>query len=138
MLKKRQMFNKFPADEIRSTKIVFIFISWAPAHHIFTFNSRLLYDLKVSLSKSTWEVFHFQNHFVFIKVYAFVQQTVWTLCLKNVIFPFKIKIVKKPQTVLLQDAWFLSATARNSKIQWHPRELELHKIDLEKNVNFSQ
>ena len=32
--------------------------------------------------------------------------------LKNVIIPFKIKIIEKPHTVLLPDIWFLSCNKK--------------------------
>ena len=53
----------------------------APAHHIFTFNSWYLYELKhkVHFSKTMFGVFHFWFRLVFIKVYIFVQQKAWTL-----------------------------------------------------------
>ena len=42
-------------------KNVLFFLSQAPTHHSFTFNSRLLYELrhKVRLSKTVWEIFIF-------------------------------------------------------------------------------
>ena len=38
------------------------FLSWAPTHHSFTFNLQCLYQLKqkVHLSKTVWQIFHFQ------------------------------------------------------------------------------
>ena len=41
-----------------------------------TFNLRFLYELKQEgrLSKTVCGIFHFRFHFVFIKVYLFVQQ----------------------------------------------------------------
>ena len=48
----------------------------APTHHSFTFNLRLLYELKhkVRLSKRMHGIFHFQFCFIFIKFYIFVPQ----------------------------------------------------------------
>ena len=42
---------------------------------------RFLYELKhkICLSKTVRGILHFQFHFVFIKVYIFVQQNAWTL-----------------------------------------------------------
>ena len=52
------------------------FLSGAPTHHSFTFNLRIIYELKhkVRLSKTVCEIFHFRFRFVFIKFYNFVQQ----------------------------------------------------------------
>ena len=49
------------------------FLSTAPTHHSFTFNSQFLYELKymVHLSKIIHGIFHFR--------FCFVQQKVWTL-----------------------------------------------------------
>ena len=54
------------------------FLSRAPTHHSFTFNSRFLYELKdkVRLPKQVCEIFHFRFRVVFIKVYIFVQQKI--------------------------------------------------------------
>ena len=84
-------------------KNVIFFLSRAPTHHSFTFNSRFIYDSKhnVRLSKTVCGTFHFRFRFVF-KVYIFVQQKAWTR-LYNVISPFKIKRKEKPHTVLLPD-----------------------------------
>ena len=75
------MLKKIPSDKIKTTKNVLFFLSRAPTHHSFTFNSRLLYELKhkVRLSKTVCGIFHIRFGFVFIKVYIFVQQNVWTL-----------------------------------------------------------
>ena len=48
------MLKKFPSDKIHGTKNALLFLSRAPAHQSFTFNSEL--KLKVRLSKA---VFHF-------------------------------------------------------------------------------
>ena len=49
------------------------FLSRAPTHHSFIFNLQFLHDLKhkACLSKTVCGIFHFQFHFVFIKVYIF-------------------------------------------------------------------
>ena len=80
---KTQMLQKFPSDKINGTKNALFFLSQAPSHHSFIFNYPFLYELKrkVCLSKSVCGIFHFQFCFVFIKVYIFVQQEVWTLWL---------------------------------------------------------
>ena len=73
---KTQILKTFPSDKINGPKNALIFLSRAPAHHSFTFNLRLLYELKhkVCLSKTVTEIFHFRFLFVFFKVYNFVQQ----------------------------------------------------------------
>ena len=75
------MLQKFTSDKINGTKNALFFLSRAPTRHSFTFNLRFLYELKrkVRLSKTVCEIFHFRFHFVFIKVYIFVQQNAWTL-----------------------------------------------------------
>ena len=77
----KQMLKKFPLDKISVTKNAHFFLSRAPTHHYLTFNLRFLYELKhkVWLSKTVCGIFHSQFHFVFIKVYIFVQQNAWTL-----------------------------------------------------------
>ena len=74
------MLKKFPSDKINGTKNALFFLSRAPTHHSFTFNLRFLYEPKhkFSLSKRACGIFHFRFHFVFIKVYIFVQQNAWT------------------------------------------------------------
>ena len=75
------MLEKFLLGKINGTKHVLLFLSQAPTHHNFTFNLQFLYELKykVRLSKSICQIFHFQFHFVFIKVYSFAQQNPLTL-----------------------------------------------------------
>ena len=106
----KQTLKKLSSDKINDTENALIFISRAPIYYSFTFNLRFLYELKhkVCLSKNLCEFFHFRISFVFIKVYIFVQQNSWTLWLKNVIIPFKIKILEKSHIFLLSDLWFLS------------------------------
>ena len=118
---KKQMLKTFPLDKINGTKNSLVLLSRAPTYHSFTFNLQFLYELmhKVCLSKTVCEIFHFRFRFVF-KVYIFVQQNAWTVWLENVIIPFKIKIIEKPQTILFP-------AKRSFKIQWYLRELELPK-----------
>ena len=65
----------------RYKKCHFFSFARAPIHHSFTFNLRFLHELKhkVPLSKTMCGIFHLRFHFVFIKVYIFVQQNAWTL-----------------------------------------------------------
>ena len=74
------MFNKFPSDKINDTKKPLFFLSQAPTHHSFTFNWQFLYLLKykVRFSETVCGIFHFRFHFVFIKIYFFVQENAWT------------------------------------------------------------
>ena len=78
---KIQILKKFPSDKINSTKNALVFLSRASTHHSFTFKSRFLYELKhkVHLSRTMSGIFYIRFCFVFIKVYIFVQQNVWTL-----------------------------------------------------------
>ena len=75
------MLKKIPSDRINGTKNAVLLIPRAPTHHSFTFNLRLLYELKhkIRLSKTVCGIFNFRFRFVFIKVYIFVQQNPWTL-----------------------------------------------------------
>ena len=50
------------------------FLSRAPTHHSFTFNSQFLYELH--LSKTVCGIFYFRFCLVFVKLYTFVQQKV--------------------------------------------------------------
>ena len=94
---KTQMLKKFPLNKINGIKNAHFLLSRIPTHHNFIFNLRFLNELKhkVHLSKTVCGIFHFWFHFVFIKVYSIVQQNAWTLLrLKNVIIPFKTKIIE--------------------------------------------
>ena len=75
-----QLLKKLPSDEINGTKNALFFLSQAPTHHSFTFNFRVLYELKckVRVPKTMCGIFHFRFHFVFIKINIFVQQNAWT------------------------------------------------------------
>ena len=66
-LKLNTIVKKFPSDKV--------------THHSFTFNLRFLSELKHDgcLSKSVGGIIHFRFGFIFINVYIFVQQNVWTL-----------------------------------------------------------
>ena len=77
----KQILKKFPSDKINGTKNALFFLSRAPTHHSFTFNLRLLYELKhkVRHSKTVCGIFHFRFRFVFIKIHISVQQNAWTL-----------------------------------------------------------
>ena len=61
------MFKKFSLDKINGTKQMLFFLSRAPTHDSFTFDSRFLYD------------YHFRFRFAFNKVFFFFQQEAWTL-----------------------------------------------------------
>ena len=77
------MLKKFPSDKTKVVKNALFFLSRTPTHHSFTFNSRFLYELKrkVRISETVCRIFHFRSRLVFIKIYIFVQQKAWTLCL---------------------------------------------------------
>ena len=68
------MLKIFPSDKVNDTKYAF-FLLRAPTL------LRFLYELKhkVRLFKTVCGIFHFLFHFIFIKVYIFVQQNAWTL-----------------------------------------------------------
>ena len=68
------MLKTVPSDRINGTKNTLFFLSRAPTHHNFTFDLRLLYELKykVCLSKTVCGVFRFRFRFIFIKVCIFV------------------------------------------------------------------
>ena len=110
------MLKKTPSDKINVTKNDLFFLSRALTHHSFTFNLRFLYELyfKFRLSKAVCRIFHFQFRFVFINVYIFIQQNAWALWLRNVVIPFKIKIIEKPNKDLPPDLLFLSCNKKFS------------------------
>ena len=112
---KTQTFKKFPLDKINCTKNSLFFLLRDLTHHSSTFNLQFLYELKhkVCLSKNVCRIFHFRFRFIFIKVYVFAQQNAWTFWI--VITHFKMKIIEKPDTVLLSDLFFLSC---DGKYEW--------------------
>ena len=75
------MLKKVFSDKISVTKNALFFLSQAPTHHSFTFNSQFLDELKhmVHFSKTLCGIFHFRFRLVFIKVYIFIQQNAGTL-----------------------------------------------------------
>ena len=80
------MLKKLPSDKVVVPKMSsFFFLELQLIS--FTFDLQFLYGLehKVRLFKTERGIFHFQFRFVFIEVYIFVQQNVWTLHL----FDFK-------------------------------------------------
>ena len=74
------MFKKFSSGKINVTKNAIFFLSRHPTYHIFNFNLQFLYALKhmVLLSKIVCGISHFQFRFVFVKLYIFAQQKLWT------------------------------------------------------------
>ena len=92
--------KRFPSDKINITKTA-VFLS-----NLSNFNLQFLYQLMhmVYLSKTVCGIFHFQFCFIFIEIYIFVQQNMFVLFdFKNVIIPFKIKVIEKIYIVLLPD-----------------------------------
>ena len=120
------------------------FLSWAATHHSFTFNMRILYELKykLCLCKIVFGIFHFRFCFVFIKVHIFVQQRAWTLALWKVIIPFKIKIIEKPYLIfkLQQEVWkfrdiFVNLSSPKTHLEKNFLNLENQSFEY---VTFSQ
>ena len=72
MLKNKMSKTKQTPDKMSVTKNVAFFLSRAPDHRSFTFNSLFLYELKHKARKTVLGIFHFRFCFVFIKVYIFV------------------------------------------------------------------
>ena len=72
---KKKLFGKNERQE----KCTLLFR--VPSRHSFPFNSQFLYALenKFRFCKSVYGISRFQLHFVFIRVYIFVQQKTWTL-----------------------------------------------------------
>ena len=100
---KAKMLKKFL--QIKSTlQKMYSFFSRTPTHHSFSFNSRFLYELRVSLCKGVCGIFHFR--FVFIWVYIFFQEKARTFWLWNAIIPFRIKITKRPQRFCSYTSYF--------------------------------
>ena len=113
-LKKMGSFGPFNlSGKVKGPKDSIFFLPWAPTHHSFTFNLRLLHELehKVRLSKTVSGIFHF----VFIKVYIFVQQNAWALWyFLDIIIPFKTEMIEKPHTISLLE---LGLSSCNKKFQ---------------------
>ena len=67
------------------TKNALFFLSRAPTHHSFTFNSQFLNELKhmVHLSKTVCGIFHLRFCLIFIKLYIFVQKKHWLFDFKT-------------------------------------------------------
>ena len=65
------MLKKFPSEKTNITKKSLFFLSRAPIHPSFTFDSRFVYELKrkTHLSKSVYEIFRIRFRLVFMKVY---------------------------------------------------------------------
>ena len=107
------LFNTLYIDIKSITKNALFFLSRAPTHHSFAFNSWFLYKLKhkVRLSKRMWGISYFQYWFIFFKVYIFVQQkacTLWLYTLKRHNFFQNWNIRKATHAFVLLDLWFLS------------------------------
>ena len=98
------MLTKFSSDKISGTKMPSFFLSRAPSHHSFTFNSRFFHELKhkIRLSETVCGIFHFRSSFVFTEVYIFSTKSITSLTLKRH-DSVKIKTVEKQQTVSLSD-----------------------------------
>ena len=80
------MLKSFPLDKINVTKNVLFFLSRAPTHHSFTFNSRFLYELKqtVLLSKTLCGIFQFRFRLVLFKsLYFYSRKGMDSLTLKR-------------------------------------------------------
>ena len=81
------------------------FLLRAPIHHSFTFNLRFLtfrgfVSLKLCVGFSIFDSVTFLLKFIFLsnKMHGVF----------DFIIPFKIKMIKQPQIVLLAELWFLS------------------------------
>ena len=73
---KHKCFKKNSFGQNKRYKNALFFLSRAPTHHSFTFNSQFLYELRHQAhpSKSMYGIFHFQFRLAFIKGYVFGQQ----------------------------------------------------------------
>ena len=69
------MLIKLPLDKINVTNNALFFLSRAPPHYSFTFNSQFLNELNhmVYLSKTVCAIFDFRFLLIFIKVYISFQ-----------------------------------------------------------------
>ena len=104
------MLKKTPSDKLNGTK-KFLFL-WAPTHHSFTFNLQFLFFIwaeaeGLSVSKSYVRFSIFDSVLFLVRFIFLFNKMVGPFDFKNVIIPFKIKTIEKPQTVLLPDVWFL-------------------------------
>ena len=70
---KSNILKKFPSEKINVTKNIIFFLSRAPPHQSFTYDSRFLHELKqkVYVSKIVCGIFHFCFRLIFIKIYIF-------------------------------------------------------------------
>ena len=99
------MLKKIPLDKINVKKNTLFFLSEAPTHHSFTFNSEFLHEFKhkVRLSKTVYGIFHFRFRLVLSKFVFLFNKTTDSLTLKRY-NPFQIKNNRKAtRTVLLPD-----------------------------------
>ena len=79
------MLKKFPSDRINVTKNALFFLSRAPTHHSFTFNSQFLYKLtrKFHFFKAVRGTFHLRFCFIFIKFMVCSTKIMDSLTLKR-------------------------------------------------------
>ena len=109
-LKESTNVKTFLSDKISGRKNAFFLLSGAPSYHSVTFNLKFLYELKLKfcLYKTVCGIFHFDSVSFLWKFISLFKKIHFLLDLKNVIIPFNMKIIEKPDTVLLLDLWFLS------------------------------
>ena len=81
-LRQSRNVKEFPLDKLNATKNVLFFLSRAPTHHNFTFNSRFLYELKhkVRISKTECGIFD---------SVSFLLKFIFLFSKKHVLFDFK-------------------------------------------------
>ena len=98
---KNQMLKKCLSSKINVTKNALFFLSRAPTHHSFIFNSQFLFKLKhmVHLSKTVCGIFHFWFRLVFVKLFFCSTKSMDSLTLKH------HNSLQKPYAVLLPDLW---------------------------------
>ena len=94
------MLKKLPLNQINGTKSALFVLSRAPDHQSFTFNLRLLYELKHKgcLSET---VCLFSLLFRFYKSSYFHSKKCMDSLTLKIITLLKIKAIEKPYTVLL-------------------------------------
>ena len=105
--------KKILSNKINVTKNAHFFLSQAPTHQSFSFNSRFLCELKQKFHLSK---IHCVWDFPFLIPVSVLLKSMFLFNRKhglwNVIISFKIKIIEKSNMLLLPDPWFLSCNKR--------------------------
>ena len=104
--------EKIPSDKINVTKNALFFLLRAPAHHILTFNSQFLFELKQFISLNQCKVISIFDSVSFLLKFIFSSaKNKDSLTVKPQIFYFN-KNNRKATHSLLLDLWFVSCNKK--------------------------